>query len=83
MRKVGNNHQQACTRVRRGDAYLALDRPGPARDDWQLALAIFEEETHPNADAVRRRLQHIGSTAHHDPSHAAPADAPAIFTPLH
>ncbi|MFY1620332.1 ATP-binding protein [Micromonospora sp. WMMD736] len=56
-RDLGDLWGEADTLSRLGDTRLALGDPAAARADWQRALDIFTALDHPDADAVRARLQ--------------------------
>jgi tetratricopeptide (TPR) repeat protein len=43
-----------------GDAYLALNRPEPARSHYKQALVLYEQLGVPQADQVRSRLDAVG-----------------------
>ncbi|MET8281727.1 tetratricopeptide repeat protein [Micromonospora sp. NPDC005174] len=56
-RDLGDLWGEADTLSRLGDTRLALGDPASARADWQGALDIFTALDHPDAAAVRARLQ--------------------------
>jgi tetratricopeptide (TPR) repeat protein/transcriptional regulator with XRE-family HTH domain len=62
-RELASRHEEAGCRTRLGDVYFDSGHPELARRSWKRALAVFDEEHHPNADRVRRRLQHLRSEA--------------------
>lgn len=70
FRELASRHEEARAHTCLGDVHLAYGRPDQARHAWQRALAVLEEENHPSADPVRRRLQHLGNTANNGTSQA-------------
>jgi tetratricopeptide (TPR) repeat protein len=58
-RELASGHEEAGCRTRLGDVYFFSGHPERARRSWERALAVFEEEHHPNAGRVRRRLQYL------------------------
>jgi tetratricopeptide (TPR) repeat protein/transcriptional regulator with XRE-family HTH domain len=64
-RQLASRHEEAVTRTRLGDAYLASGHAERARDLWTFALDVFETEHHPSADAVRSRIDYLSDEACH------------------
>jgi tetratricopeptide (TPR) repeat protein len=55
-RETGDRFYEAETLTQLGDTRRAAGDLAQAREDWQQALAIFNDLQHPNADKVRVRL---------------------------
>jgi tetratricopeptide (TPR) repeat protein/DNA-binding XRE family transcriptional regulator len=62
-RQAGARAPAADNLTRLGDVFDATGRPEAARDAWQQALDTFEDLGHPDADAVRVKLQKLDGTA--------------------
>ncbi|HZN77935.1 MAG TPA: hypothetical protein VFC00_40510, partial [Micromonosporaceae bacterium] len=61
---VGDRYQTAAVGVHIGDNELAMGHVAAARDAWRAALTTLEELEHPDAEAVRAKLDehHPAST---------------------
>jgi tetratricopeptide (TPR) repeat protein/transcriptional regulator with XRE-family HTH domain len=82
LRDLASRHEEACSRACLGDVQLASGRPERARRAWQHALAVFEEENHPSAGPVRRRLQYLNNASNGEASGTQqPVDA-SFFEPV-
>lgn len=55
---IGDRYYEADIFVHLGDTHHAARNPVAAREAWTLSLALFEELDHPDAAALRARLQH-------------------------
>lgn len=55
-RQTGDRYHEAHTMVNLGDSQAAMRHSEPARRSWQQAEAILSDLGHPDADAVRDRL---------------------------
>jgi tetratricopeptide (TPR) repeat protein/transcriptional regulator with XRE-family HTH domain len=80
--ELASRHEEAVTRTRLGDAHLASGDPERARDAWERALAVFDEEDHPSAGPVRRRLQHLGNASGVGASETKTATTMSLFEPV-
>ncbi|MEV6368422.1 BTAD domain-containing putative transcriptional regulator [Micromonospora musae] len=55
-RAVSSRYYETRTLTRLGELHLTAGDPALARRTWEQALAILDELTHPDADALRDRL---------------------------
>ena len=63
FRNLGDRYHEAETLTNLGDAHLAAADPALARRHWRHAVAILDELGHPDAGAVRGRLERPGVPA--------------------
>jgi DNA-binding SARP family transcriptional activator/tetratricopeptide (TPR) repeat protein len=55
--EAGDRYQSASARAHLGDAHEAAGDPAAAGEAWRQALDALEELGHPDADAIRSRLE--------------------------
>jgi tetratricopeptide (TPR) repeat protein/transcriptional regulator with XRE-family HTH domain len=79
FRELACRHEESTTRTRLGDVHLTSGQPELARRSWEQALAVFEEENHPSAGPVRRRLGHLDNGASDDAHRARKPTFEPIF----
>jgi DNA-binding SARP family transcriptional activator/tetratricopeptide (TPR) repeat protein len=58
FQQLGDRYHEADILAHLGDTHHAARDPGAAAEAWGSSLAIFEELSHPDADALRVRLTH-------------------------
>jgi DNA-binding SARP family transcriptional activator/tetratricopeptide (TPR) repeat protein len=59
---LGDRYQVAMTRLRLGDTYRASGDADRAGGAWREAIEIFDALGHPEAAAVRAKLDHLANT---------------------
>jgi DNA-binding SARP family transcriptional activator/tetratricopeptide (TPR) repeat protein len=79
-RDLGDRYQQATTTTYLGDTHQAAGRSDDARTAWQLALGLLADLDHPDADALRAKLDALeqATPPHHPEEQPNPGspDAP-------
>ena len=68
-RQHGHRHETATVLHHLGDTYFAIGDLDVARHVWRQALDILDELNHADADAVRAKLEKLGSAACAGPDH--------------
>jgi hypothetical protein len=58
-RGEGDRAREALILTHLGDAHAAAGHAGAAAATWRLALGILDELAHPDADAIRARLDGV------------------------
>jgi tetratricopeptide (TPR) repeat protein len=71
-RNLGDRYEEATTLTHVGDTHHTNANTDAARHAWQQALRILDDLNHPDADAVRAKLDHLDQSAE-----------PATGLPLH
>lgn len=74
---LGDLQKQAEILTHLGDAHHAAGRPDAAGDAWGTALAIFTDLDHPEAAAMRTKLERTDRTANRGRPVSPPADPDA------
>ncbi|MDQ2812442.1 MAG: tetratricopeptide repeat protein [Actinomycetota bacterium] len=80
--ELAARYPEACVWTRMGDVHLASGHLERARLSWERALAGLTEEHHPDAERVRRRLQHLDSAADGDLGKRSDPGAEPLFHPV-